>query len=139
MLGINLLALDVGEKRVGVALVRSDVRVPVLLTTLQRQSLDFWETLMSVLTKHEIHEVVIGLPRGLEGQETAQTKLVREFAAEFATHSSLPVHWQDEALTSVQAKSILSGHGKPYEKADVDAMAASLILADYMETAGATK
>ncbi len=137
MPGINVLALDVGEKRVGLALVRAEVRVPVLLATLQTQADDFWGSLAAILKQHDITEVVIGLPRGLEGQETAQTKYVQDFAKEFASHFSLPIHWQDEALTSVQAENILGGSGKPYEKADVDAMAASLILSDYLESTGA--
>ncbi len=134
----NILALDVGEKRVGVAMVRAEVRVPVTLETLDRQAPEFWEKLSEVIKQNEIGQIIIGLPRGLAGQETAQTKHVREFAGELASHFSLPVHWQDEALTSVQAETILNGSGKPYKKADIDALAASLILADYLETAKAT-
>lgn len=130
----NILALDIGEKRVGVALARAGIRVPVTLDTLERQAENFWEKLAAVIKEHDISRVVIGLPRGLEGQETAQTKYVQIFAEEFLNHFSLPMHWQDEALTSVQAESILDGSGKPYIKADVDALAASLILADYLET-----
>ena len=130
----NILALDIGEKRVGVALARSQVRVPVALETLERQAVDFWELLQKLLKDHEIDEIVLGLPRGLEGQETAQTKYVQDFAKELANHSSLPVHWQDEALTSVQSENILSKSGKSYEKADIDAVAASLILSDYLQS-----
>lgn len=133
----NILGLDAGEKRVGVAMVRADVRVPVTLETLDRQAPDFWGQLTEVIKQNYIGQIVIGLPRGLDGQETAQTKYVREFAGELAGHFALPVHWQDEALTSVQAENILNASGKPYKKADIDALAASLILADYLETAKA--
>lgn len=130
----NLLALDVGEKRVGVALARADVRVPVVLETLERQASDFWQKLASVIKQHDIEEVVIGLPRGLDGQETAQTAHVQAFAREFASKFSQPFIYQDEALTSVQAENILSAGGKQYAKTDIDALAASLILSDYLET-----
>lgn len=136
MPGSNTLGLDAGEKRVGVAMVRAEVRIPVTLETLNRQSPDFWDKLSEVIKQNDIGQIVIGLPRGLEGQETAQTNYVRDFAGELAGHFALPVHWQDEALTSVQAENILNGSGKPYKKADVDALAASLILADYLEGEG---
>lgn len=134
MPGNNILALDIGEKRVGVALVRAEVRVPVALDTLDRQANDFWQQLAAVIEEHDIQEVVMGLPRGLDGQETAQTKYVQSFAQEFSSHFPQPIHFQDEALTSVQSENILGASGKPYQKADVDALAASLILSDYLET-----
>ncbi len=130
----NILCLDVGEKRVGVALVRSAVRIPVMLQTLERQADDFWQQLTSLIKEYEVNDLVLGLPRGLEGQETGQTKYVRTFAEELTGYTALPIYWQDEALTSVKATSILDSSGKPYTKGDVDAMAASLILADYLET-----
>lgn len=130
----NVLALDVGEKRVGAALARSEVRVPVTLKTLDRQAADFWQQLSAVMQEHGVEQVVLGLPRGLEGQETAQTAYVRGFAREFSSRFHQPIHYQDEALTSVQSENILGASGKPYQKDEVDALAASLILSDYLET-----
>lgn len=130
----NVLALDVGEKRVGVAMVRHDVRVPIALETLNRQADGFWRLLADICQKNEIGKVVIGLPRGLNGQETEQTKQTQNFAKELTEHLNLPIIWQDEALTSAHATEILTSSGKDYKKSDVDAMAAILILGDYLET-----
>lgn len=130
----NIIALDVGEKRVGVALARAGLSIALPLTTLDRPAADFWLQLLQTLKQNEVSEVVIGLPRGLDGQETAQTMTVKAFGQELASHTDLNIHWQDEALTSVKAEDILKSSNKPYQKGDIDALAASLILADYIET-----
>ncbi len=129
----NILGLDVGEKRVGVALANSDLKLTKLLETLDYQSNNFWENLEDLIEKHEIDDIVIGLPRGLNGQETSQTKFVHSFAKNLQDKFSMPIHWQDEALTSVRAQEILEISGKPYKKSDVDAISASIILSDYLE------
>lgn len=134
----NILALDVGEVRVGVALARAEVQIPVVLTTLQRQAEDFWEQLTAMIIEHAAGQLVIGLPRGLDGQETAQTAYVRSFADELASRISLPMVWQDEAVTSVKAEESLKSTNKPYEKADIDALAACFILSDYLDSARIT-
>jgi putative Holliday junction resolvase len=130
----SVLALDVGHVRVGVAQARSDLRMAIPLTTLARNDDDFWSQLQQLLTQNEVSEIVIGLPRGLDGQETDQTRAVQAFGSELTGKINLPIIWQDEALTSVKAESILRSQGKPYKKGDIDALAASLILTDYLET-----
>lgn len=130
----NVLALDVGEKRVGVALARAGLSVALPLVTLERQAADFWHQLLQTMKQNDVTELVIGLPRGLEGQETAQTVSAQAFGQELSSQTDVPIHWQDEALTSVKAEEILKNSGKPYEKGNIDALAASLILADYLET-----
>jgi putative Holliday junction resolvase len=134
----NLLALDVGSKRVGVAIATSDVTIARPLTTLDREAEDFWQQIDTVVQAHEIDELVIGLPRGLDGQETGQTQAVRAFAEELSGQLSLPQHWQDEALTSVKARETLDARGGNYQKGDIDALAASYILADYLQEQGTT-
>ncbi len=128
----NVLALDVGERRVGLALAYAGVRVAVPLTTLTRQGTEFWDNLGDVITKNQVGRIVVGLPRGLEGQDTMQTRLTREFGRELESHFKLPIIWQDEALTSVKAEAELSSRGKSFSKATVDALAASYILTDYL-------
>lgn len=123
----NILALDVGEARVGVAVMTHGVRVARPLTILQRQDDNFWENLSSLLNEHEIEQIVIGLPRNLNGDDTDQTRLVRVFAGELKKVSKLPQSFQDEALTSKTA-SLPGGNNS-----ELDARAASLILSDYLE------
>lgn len=128
----NILALDVGSVRVGVAMARADVRIPVGLETLMRTADDFWEQLTQLISQHAIGCIVLGLPRGLDGQDTAQTRAIRDFAKELKQHTKLPISWQDEALTSIAAETLLTNAGKNFRKADIDALAACYILDDYL-------
>jgi putative holliday junction resolvase len=131
----NILALDVGEKRIGVALMRSEVGFPLPLTTLVNDS-DIWLALKRLTEANQVGHLVVGLPRNLDGNHTSQTATIEAFVTELQNQIKLPVSLQDEALTSVEAENILRQSGKPYEKADIDAMAASLILADYARSQG---
>lgn len=133
-MGTNLIALDVGEQRVGVALARAEVRVATVLNTLERPAADFWEQLSNILKEYEVSTVVVGLPRNLQGDATAQTHAVEAFAEELTKRLNVSVAWQDEALTSKEAERLLKEGGKPYQKGDIDAQAARLILEDYLVT-----
>ena len=126
----NLLALDVGERKIGVARAHHIARVADPLTTLPNND-SFNEKLIKIIKEYDVSLVVVGLPRGLEGQDTAQTEYVRKFMEAL----SLPVQYtfQDEAVTSVNAEAQLKRAGKAYAKEDIDSMAASIILSDYLQ------
>lgn len=129
----NALGLDVGAVRIGVALATRELSVARPLKTLAHQAADFWTEFDTLCDVHDIDTVVLGLPRGLDGQETAQTAATRAFGEELGIHApQLRIVWQDEALTSVKAEDALRQNGKPYTKGDIDALAASYILADYV-------
>jgi len=127
----TILALDVGERRVGVAAANSLARLARPLTTLERTA-EFWDRLGAVIAEEAAETVVVGLPRNLSGADTAQTRSTRQFIAELEERFELPVQTQDEALTSVQAEAELKKRGKQFQKADVDALAALYILEDYL-------
>jgi putative holliday junction resolvase len=126
-----LLALDVGERRIGVAIARAPVWIPIAHATL-----DHSETVLDAIAKivetEKVEAIIVGLPRGLDGQETAQTQISMDFADRLAKNILLPIHLQDEALTSVRAKEVLGATGKPYNKGEVDSLAAIYILEDYL-------
>ena len=125
------LALDIGDKRIGVAIANSIARIASPLTTLHvTDSIN--EDIVSLINQNSINEVIIGLPRGLNGQETDQTKKIRDFVEKFKLHTELPIHLIDEAGTSLKAKDELSLRKKGFIKEDVDSLAASYILDDYL-------
>lgn len=128
----NILSLDVGTSRVGVAIASQIARLPRALTTLHNDEL-FWQNLEQLLASEDIGLVVVGLPRNLSGDDTAQTTYVREFATHITT---VPTVFQDEALTSVKAEAELKQRGKQYQKGDIDALAATYILEDYLSQQG---
>jgi putative Holliday junction resolvase len=96
------------------------------------QSDKVWEELTAIVEAEAIHVCVVGLPRNLTGDDTAQTGLARAFAKELEERMKLPVYLQDEALTSVRAEAELAARGKQYDKGMVDSLAAVYILEDYL-------
>jgi len=127
----TILALDVGAKRIGVAASDLNTRFAHPLTTLDATA-NISEQLQALVAEQDVIGLVIGLPRGLEGQETAQTKTVRRFAEQLQPYIKLPYYWQDEAVTSRQAEEELQNRGKPYVKGDIDALSATYILEDFL-------
>lgn len=127
----NILSLDVGNKRVGVAMTNSLARLPSPLKTIEMGA-NFWQELTDLIAENEIDEIAVGLPRNLSGEDTEQTLKVRKFADELKQKTGLKVTLQDEALTSVMAEKELIAKGKKYTKGDIDAMAAVYILEDYL-------
>lgn len=130
-----VLALDVGNRRIGMALASRIARLPAPLGVIDRQATaDVLAKIERVVAEQEVDTVVVGLPRGLEGQESAQTEESRGFAAELSVKINVPVVMQDEAVTSIEAENRLKARGKPYGKGDIDAEAAAMILDDYLKT-----
>ncbi|CAN5405160.1 Holliday junction resolvase RuvX [soil metagenome] len=129
----DILALDVGTVRIGVARASSLVRLPEPLVTLANNN-DIWPTLRELCDQHNVGTLVVGLPRGLEGQDTAQTEAIRDFVEQLGQEVKLPIVLQDEAVTSVQAEQELTQRGKPFSKGDIDALAATYILEDYLNS-----
>lgn len=125
------LALDVGQARIGVALAGGVARLARPLLTLANDT-GLTAELQKLLAEYDVGTIVVGLPRGLDGQETAQTNYVRQFA-ENLKELGLPLHFQDEALTSSKAEQELQDRGVSYTKEDVDALSATYILEDYLQ------
>lgn len=127
----NVIALDIGEKRIGVAVAGVSALLPRPLTTLKNND-NIQQDIISLLAQERAVALVVGLPRGLQGQQTQQTRSVEAFGHALEQHLSIPLYWQDEAVTSRQAKEELNARGKPYEKGDIDALAATYILEDFI-------
>lgn len=128
---IVYIALDIGEKRIGVAVANSLARLPNPLTTLSNDA-GFVTALQKIIDAENAQQLIIGLPRGLDGQETAQTQYVRNFVASWQETIGLSIHWQDEAGTSLLAREKLAAEGKDFAKGDVDRYAAAYILDDFL-------
>jgi len=131
----SVLALDVGDKRIGVAVANIEVRFARPLITLINDE-TFDDKLTALISEHDVQTIVVGLPRGLDGQETEQTHKAETFMESLRSKIDLPIHAQDEAATSVKAEAELQARGKPYEKSAIDALAATYILEDYLGVTG---
>jgi putative Holliday junction resolvase len=138
-----VLGLDVGEKRIGIAI--SDPTgtlarpVGVLRPSgLELDALDVVAREIARLAAEEdgVGAIVVGLPRRLDGSPNDMTPRVEQFARRLESTTSLPVALQDERLSSREAESRLAIRNKDWRsrKAKLDAAAAAVILQDYLDS-----
>lgn len=132
MPGTNILSLDVGEKRIGMAIGDTAMKIPRLLPTLENND-QFCDQLADIITYEGIDAIVVGYPRNLSGEPTSQTQVVEDFITKLRGEVSIPIEIQDETLTSIKAEERLRERQKPYTRADIDAEAAAIILQDYLD------
>lgn len=136
---MRVMGIDYGDARTGIAV--SDLLCSIVGSTTVIHSRNADKTLAQIaqLAKEkEIGEIVLGLPKNMDGSEGARAALCREFALRIEEVTGLPVKLWDERRTTVEAHNILSEHnyhGKK-RKDTVDAVAASLILEGYLAFRG---
>jgi putative Holliday junction resolvase len=131
MASTSLVCLDVGEKRIGVAVADPSVRIAVAFETIPVDGNEL-KRIAEIVVNEGAETIVVGYPRNQQGETTAQTLYVERFA-ENLQDIAAKIVFQDESLTSVMAENRLIAMKKPYEKGDIDAQAAAIILEDYME------
>lgn len=127
----QLLALDVGAARIGVAVGDSAVRIAIAHGFIEVDGSEI-QSLAELVIENDIDTIVVGYPRNQSGEATAQTAVVEQFVTKLQDFDA-DIVFQDESLTSVIAEKRLAGRGGPYSKGDIDAEAATIILQDYME------
>jgi putative holliday junction resolvase len=127
----TFLALDVGEKRIGVAVGDDAVRIAMPYDTIEVDGAEL-ERIAKIVVDESVDTIVVGYPRNQSGEATAQTAYAEAFAEQL-TDMAPHLEFQDESLTSVLAEQQLKSYGKPYSKGDIDARAAAIILQDYLE------
>lgn len=132
----RILGLDVGSKRIGLAISDPLGITAQGLETLHRQNkrLDFAE-LERIIREHQVAEIVVGLPLRMSGAEGTQADKMQSFAEELRRRSRLPVHLWDERLSSAQANRLLRETDMSIKRRGevVDQMAAVLILQSWMD------
>jgi putative Holliday junction resolvase len=132
----RVMALDVGKVRVGVALSDPLGYTAQPLLTLWRKSRgEDMRSLLRLIRKHEVTEILVGNPLHMSGEVSPWAAKVQEFADELRKRSGLPVQMWDERLSSVAAHEILdeAGHDRRDRKHVIDQVAAVLILRGWME------
>ena len=136
---MRIMGVDYGDARTGIAV--SDLLCSIVGSTTVIHSRNQEKTLLQIQTlvkEKEVGEIVVGLPKNMDGTEGARAELCKAFADKLRESTGLPVAMWDERRTTVEAHNILSQHnyhGKK-RKATVDAVAASLILEGYLAFRG---
>lgn len=130
---MRIIGLDVGTKRIGVAKADTSVRIAIPNGYVLVNGQEIPE-ILRIAKLNDTNFFVVGLPRSNDGNETAQSAYARKFADTLA--ASMPgarIYFQDESLTSVVAEERLKKRKKNFEKGEIDAEAASIILQDFIE------
>jgi putative Holliday junction resolvase len=128
----TFLSLDVGEKRIGVAIGDTAVRIAIPFDTIETDGTEV-ERIAKIVVDENVDTIVVGYPRNQSGEATAQTAYAEAFAEQLKDMAA-HLEFQDESLTSVLAEQQLKSYGRPYSKGDIDARAAAIILQDYLES-----
>lgn len=139
----RIVGLDVGERRIGVAISDATCTLARPLTTLQTSgldgnALDLVAAQIQRLAGEEdgLASIVVGLPRRLDGSPGAMTPRIERFGSNLRARMDLPVVFQDERLTSREAESRLAVREKDWRarKARLDAAAAAIVLQEYLDS-----
>jgi putative Holliday junction resolvase len=125
----QLLGLDVGLKRTGIARASAHARLAEPLLTVS--TTEVLKTLKELIKEHDVGTIVVGLPRNLQGDDTQQTTWVRDWVKDIQRKLDLPFYWQDEVLSTriAEAKKL-----KFKRIHDIDSLAAAIILQDFLDT-----
>jgi len=130
-----LLAIDLGAKRVGVA-VSDELRITVnpLPAIVRRSWKDFLRRIVALVETYDARGMVIGLPLRLDGVEGEAAQDARAVASKFQRSLGIPVYLQDERLTTFEAASDLRSAARSEQEIDaaVDSESAALILRDFI-------
>ena len=137
---MRVLGIDFGERRIGLALSDPTETLATPLPTLKRRAgkRPPWKELTEIVQARGVGALVIGLPLGLDGEETEWCRAVRDFGTTLSERMGLPVHYVDERMTSVRAERAIRSLGLPKkkreEKGRIDAAAAVLILQHWLDS-----
>jgi putative holliday junction resolvase len=132
----RVLALDVGKRRIGLALSDELGLTAQGIETLQRTRIrEDLEKLKELSSRAQVKVLLVGKPLHMSGEESRQSEYTREFAGRLGAHLQLPVVLWDERLTSVEAGRVLRAGGASLEqhKKSVDRLSAVLLLESYLE------
>ena len=134
---MRIIGLDVGTKRIGVAISDELFLTAQGMDTIHRQSpaSDF-DRIKNIVKERDVSEIVVGLPLNMDGSYSAKTKEVVEFVDSLSKTVNLPVKTWDERLTTVQAERVLlaADVSRAKRRKVTDKLAAQLILQSYMDS-----
>ena len=130
---MKIIGLDVGTVRIGVARADTATKIAIPDGFINVNGQEISE-IQRKLRLSNSNILVMGMPRSNSGNQTAQSEFVKQFARQVAaTIPGLKIYFQDESLTSVEAERRLKARKNNYQKGEIDAESASIILQDFIE------
>ena len=133
---MKILALDIGTVRIGIA--TSDImEIIASAYEVYRRKNDAEDVkhVVEIIKNLSVGEVVIGLPLKMDGSEGTSVEMAKSFGEELSKHVNVPIVYQDERLSTVEAERILieSGMRREKRKGKIDSIAATIILQTYLD------
>ena len=132
---MRYLAIDLGDKRTGLAVADDETGLATPAATLPvAPGPALVDAILRMIREHEADTLVLGLPLNADGSEGPRAKLTRRFGVLLQNATKVPLHYQDERLTTWAADQRLAGTGRTHrqKKAARDAIAAAEILQDFL-------
>ncbi|MFH2105276.1 MAG: Holliday junction resolvase RuvX [Parcubacteria group bacterium] len=130
----KILALDYGDKRIGVATSDPSGTIASPLAVIENQGkAKTISTIKGLCQEHSIVRIVIGVPYSLNNRETEQTTKTKDFIAKLERAVQISVEEVDERFSSVLAEKQLAGQDRKVDKGEIDAAAAQILLQDYLD------
>lgn len=135
---MRILGLDLGTKTLGVAVSDQTAFIASAITTLrfsENNPVEIIGELRKIIEEYSVQEIVIGLPKNMNNTIGAAVERTRDFEKILKKEFNLPVHEQDERLSSVSANNILlqADFSRKKRKSNVDTIAATIILQNYLD------
>jgi len=131
---MRYMALDLGNKRIGIALSDTLGMIARPLKVIKRTSrVNDYSEYRKLITTHKVNAVIVGLPINMDGSEGRQANWVRDYVEAFSQTVDIPIYLWDERLTTEIALDIIKANKTPAAKAKIDAVAAAVILQSYLD------
>lgn len=133
--------MDFGRKRLGLALSDPTGIVAAPLPAIQRKGDGWWHELIQLIGQQQVSEVVVGLPRNMDGSFGPAAEICRQFAADLEQKTSVKTVLLDERLTSKAASFTLreGGLSERQQRGKLDSVAASLLLQVHLQRRGTSR
>ncbi|MDD5435027.1 MAG: Holliday junction resolvase RuvX [Nitrospira sp.] len=138
---MRILALDVGDRRIGVAISDELEIAAHSLLTIDRQSKNYLEQIKEIIEEYTVEEIVIGMPVMMNGTIGIQAEKVTKFADDLTKEIDVPIKLFDERLSTkfIEKTLIDADMRRDKRKKVIDKLAAVIILQDYMSSRGIEK
>jgi len=131
------MALDYGERRIGIALTDQDQLISFPFQTIDtRKTPNVIKELVHIIKEQEIGAVIVGNPLTDDGSDSRKSKDIKKFVKMLSNHISISITLWDESFTTKQALAVMKKASKRLKenRDTVDQLAASLLLKDYLES-----
>jgi len=129
------MGLDIGDRRIGVALSDPEgiLASPLTVITRTDEAADI-EAIVTIARRNKAGRIIVGLPISMDGRLRGQAEKVTAFIEKLRVHTDLPIEFRDERLSTVSVKRMMQSVRRT-KNTEHDAMAAALILQGYLEEA----